>query len=76
MHSHLQGIAREAAEFVGNDRVVALDIVCNDGTLLSCYPAEFRKVGVDPSDIARETHGDLTIVNDFFPSAGAMTESG
>ena len=69
MRSHLQGIAREAAVFVGNDRDVALDIGCNDGTLLSCYPAEFRKIGVDPSDIAKEAQGDLTIINEFFPSA-------
>lgn len=69
MRSHLEGIAREAAGFVGEGRVVALDIGCNDGTLLSYYPAGFRKIGVDPSDIAREAEGDLTIVNDFFPSA-------
>lgn len=76
MRSHLQEIAHEAAELIGNDRTLALDIGCNDGTLLKCYPDGFRKIGVDPSDIAEEVNGDLTIVNDSFPSAALNTVLG
>jgi hypothetical protein len=68
MRSHLRGIADEAAGLVDKDRAVALDIGCNDGTLLKSYPARFCRIGVDPSDIATAVSGDLTIVNDFFPS--------
>jgi SAM-dependent methyltransferase len=46
-----------------------LDIGCNDGTLLSCYPADFKKYGVDPSDVAQEIKGAVTVVQDIFPSS-------
>jgi hypothetical protein len=37
---------------------------------LRCYPAEFEKFGVDPSDVAREISGDgISVLQDFFPSA-------
>lgn len=69
MRDHLSGIAREAAELAGKSTMVALDIGCNDGTLLKCYPENIRRIGVDPSDIAGEVGGKLEIVRDFFPSA-------
>ena len=52
------------------DRV--LDIGCNDGTLLDCYPQDVQQIGVDPSDIAREAvrHSALprrVIVHDYWP---------
>jgi len=69
MRDHLKGIAEQAVEFIGRKRATrVLDIGCNDGTLLRSYPGEFLKFGVDPSDIAREVSGDITVVQDFFPS--------
>lgn len=46
----------------------ALDIGCNDGTLLSHYPNTLLKVGVDPSINVKESaekHCDL-FINDYF----------
>ena len=74
MRNHLGGIAKEAIVLSGKDNAVALDIGCNDGTLLRCYPTSFQRMGVDPSDIAQSAKGDLTIIQDFFPSA-ALTRS-
>ena len=68
MRNHLKGISDEAARLIGTDTAVAMDIGCNDGTLLRCYPKGFRRVGVDPSDIAKESAGEIELVNDFFPS--------
>jgi SAM-dependent methyltransferase len=70
MRDHLKGIAERAVEFIGRKKTArVLDIGCNDGTLLRSYPGEFLKFGVDPSDIAQEVSGDITVVQDFFPSA-------
>ena len=69
MRDHLAGIAQEAAELVARPDATALDIGCNDGTLLRSYPESFRKIGIDPSDIAESASGELEIIRDFFPSA-------
>lgn len=69
MRRHLRGIAEEAALILNKPAARVLDIGCNDGTLLSCYPAQFRKYGVDPSDVAQEIKGDITVVQDIFPSS-------
>ncbi|HEX9081555.1 MAG TPA: class I SAM-dependent methyltransferase [Holophagaceae bacterium] len=68
MRNHLAGIAREAAAMVGLAEATVLDIGCNDGTLLKCYPAGFAKFGVDPSDVATEVGDGITVVQDLFPS--------
>jgi SAM-dependent methyltransferase len=68
MRQHLKGIAAEAAALVGKPDAKVLDIGCNDGTLLGNYPPGFRKFGVDPSDVAQEIKGDVTVVQDIFPS--------
>lgn len=68
MRTHLQGIADEAAAIVGKSNARVLDIGCNDGTLLSYYPKDFKKFGIDPSDVAQEIGGDVTVVQDIFPS--------
>ena len=69
MRDHLAAIANEAADMVGRPDALALDIGCNDGTLLRSLPNGFKKVGIDPSNIARQGEGDYEVVNDFFPSA-------
>ena len=68
MRDHLKGIADVASDFVGKADARVLDIGCNDGTLLFSYPDSFVKFGVDPSDIAREIPGEITVVQDTFPS--------
>jgi SAM-dependent methyltransferase len=73
MRSHLQGIAEEASSLIGKDKALVLDIGCNDGTLLKCYPEEFIKFGVDPSDLAQEITGDITVIQDIFPSEELIT---
>lgn len=69
MRNHLKGIADEGAAMIGKSDAYVLDIGCNDGTLLKNYPALFKKFGVDPSDVAQEIKGDITVVQDIFPSA-------
>jgi SAM-dependent methyltransferase len=68
MPNHLREIAEEGASLIGKDKAYVLDIGCNDGTLLKCYPKEFLKFGVAPSDVAQEITGDITAIQDIFPS--------
>jgi SAM-dependent methyltransferase len=68
MRSHLQGIAEEGASLIGKDKARVLDVGCNDGTLLKCYPKEFINFGVDPSDLAQEITENITVIQDVFPS--------
>jgi len=70
MRDHLKDIADRAVDFIGRakTKVRVLDIGCNDGTLLQNYPEGYIKFGVDPSDIAQEISGDITVVQDVFPS--------
>jgi SAM-dependent methyltransferase len=68
MRDHLKGIADEAASMIEKKDARVLDIGCNDGTLLNAYPKDFVKYGIDPSDVAQEAKGDVTVVQDTFPS--------
>ncbi len=68
MRDHLSGITEEAVALLDKSKARVLDIGCNDGTLLGYYPSEFQKFGVDPSDVAQEIKGDITVVQDIFPS--------
>ncbi len=68
MRDHLRGIAEEGASIFGKTNARVLDIGCNDGTLLSYYPDDFEKYGVDPSDLAQEIKGNVTVIPDIFPS--------
>src|SRR6266498_3511505 len=54
MKNHLRGIVEETLKVLKKKSGLVLDIGCNDGTLLNFYPAQFEKVGVDPSDVASE----------------------
>lgn len=68
MRNHLKGIVSEVVEIMAKENGRVLDIGCNDGTLLNCYPKEFIKFGVDPSDVAQEVKGDITVIQNIFPS--------
>lgn len=68
MRDHLKGIAEAAVGLTKLDQATVLDIGCNDGTLLRCYPKAFRKIGVDPSDVAQEAREIASVVQDVFPS--------
>lgn len=72
MRNHLRGIADEATAIVGKPNARVLDIGCNDGTLLNYYPDTFEKFGIDPSDIALQIEGNITVVQDIFPSDELM----
>ena len=69
MRDHLSGMATSARELVRKKSGAALDIGCNDGTLLKNYPKNWRRVGIDPSDIAQEISGGIEVIQDVFPSA-------
>ena len=69
MRRHLRGIAEEASVLSNKSNAIVLDIGCNDGTLLHFYPEAFAKYGVDPSDIAHEIDGDISVISDIFPSS-------
>lgn len=47
-----------------------LDIGCNDGLMLSMFPAKLNRVGIDPAKNIDWTNLDksIKIVNDYFPS--------
>jgi len=68
MRKHLRGVVDEAVATLNKPSARVLDIGCNDGTLLEYYPDNFDKYGVDPSDVAQEIKGNITVVQDIFPS--------
>jgi SAM-dependent methyltransferase len=68
MRQHLRRIADEAVSIFNKSTACVLDIGCNDGTLLRYYPNRFTKYGIDPSDVALEIKGGITVVQDIFPS--------
>lgn len=47
-----------------------LDIGCNDGLMLTFYPSNLNRVGIDPAKNIDWSHLDesIKIVNDYFPS--------
>ena len=73
MRMQLKEIADQTVSFIRKKKALVLDIGCNDGTLLKCYPAAYEKVGIDPSDIAGEIHEDITIIQDLFPCTRLST---
>ena len=69
MRDHLRSIAEKCVSILGRDRGIALDIGCNDGTLLANYPQGFVRIGVDPSDVAQQVPKPTVVIQDVFPSA-------
>ena len=47
-----------------------LDIGCNDGLMLTFFPENLQRVGIDPAKNIDWSHlpGSIKIVNDYFPS--------
>lgn len=75
MRNHLKGIVDDATSIVNRSSSMVLDIGCNDGTLLSYYPNDYRKYGVDPSDLAQEIDDEsITVIQDIFPSQELLTK--
>lgn len=68
MRNHLAGIVESATKMHTGSISNVLDIGCNDGTLLRCYSSKINRYGVDPSDVAQQSRGDLTVIQDIFPS--------
>lgn len=69
MTEELRGIARAATLALGKDKFTALDIGCNDGTLLRAYDvARVRTVGFEPAKnlIQYAERGVDVVINDFF----------
>jgi SAM-dependent methyltransferase len=77
MRDHLRGIAETATRLLGTSVGRALDIGCNDGTLLACYPDSITKVGIDPSNAVEAIQGDdIEVVRDSFPSTELTATTG
>ena len=68
MRTHLKEIADDAKKIFNQSKAMVLDVGCNDGTLLSSFPKGFKKVGIDPSDIALKIKGNIKVIQDIFPS--------
>jgi hypothetical protein len=77
MRTELKSIVESAMSFVrlrAGDTV--LDIASNDGTLLSFYPTDVNRIGVDPSNVAADSElygGKISLVNDFFSERAFRT---
>ncbi len=78
MRNHLKGIVSDVLDILDKNakNVRVLDIGCNDGTLLKYYPEDFKKFGVDPSDVAQEIDDSITVVQDIFPSNELLEKIG
>jgi len=71
MRDHLRGIVESALALTPRPVPTVLDIGCNDGTLLSCYPVASRRYGVDPSDIVTSA-ADIATIHGLFPDDPAV----
>jgi hypothetical protein len=76
MRDHLKSIAEGALALVGPTAAMALDIGCNDGTLLACYPESVKKFGIDPSNAVDAVADDVDVIQDRFPSSELTTKIG
>ena len=68
MRRHLAELVSSALSIVVPKQKRALDIGCNDGTLLFQIPKDFERWEIDPSDIAAGIQPQVQIINTVFPS--------
>ena len=70
MRNHLKDIATTVTNLLsGKQQGRVLDIGCNDGTMLSYYPSDFLKYGVDPSNSIDEIKDPIVKkIKDVFPT--------
>lgn len=69
MRAHLNDIVTRAQTYAPlSPGDAVLDIGCNDGMLLQCYPETAHRIGIDPSAVrfAAEYPPDVDLVYDFF----------
>lgn len=71
MVAHIKGILSYVLGFLGQDLGdgdIVLDIGSNDGTLLSFYPRDLQRVGIDPtaSQFKQFYDSGIIVVDDFF----------
>jgi hypothetical protein len=67
MRSHLDGIVSTVMGMMeDNAGGSALDIGCNDCTLLASYPGDWKRKGIDPSGI--DHPAEFEVIQDLFPS--------
>jgi hypothetical protein len=67
MRSHLDGIVSSVMGMMeDNAGGSALDIGCNDCTLLASYPGDWKRTGIDPSDTPHPP--EFFVIKDLFPS--------
>ena len=67
MRDHLRGIALAIQSMIKlekGDKII--DIGCNDSTLLSNYPKDIIRIGIDPSNIKPDTADIDIFINDYF----------
>lgn len=64
----LRAVATESLELISGRDCSALDIGCNDGTLLSYYPRWVERFGVDPGDHVDEIGDWAWSAKSAFPS--------
>ncbi|MEM1103284.1 MAG: class I SAM-dependent methyltransferase [Pseudomonadota bacterium] len=76
MRGHLRRIVEDCVDLLDRADITALDIGCNDGTLLSYYPKTATRFGVDPSDIAETIGSWATVARGVFPSPEAAQTLG
>lgn len=72
MNRDLRNVVQEVTNRVKlMDRDSVLDIGCNDALMLTFYPDNLKRVGIDPAGNIDWSHLDksITIVNDYFPSS-------
>ncbi len=80
MHSALQEIAQELTARIPFDEGDAvLDIGCNDGTMLTFFPASLRRFGIDPAENIpplKNFDPSIRILTDYFSQEAAHKVSG
>ncbi len=74
MRKELKSIVDSVSDYVtlkGGDTV--LDIASNSGEMLTSYPRTVNRIGIDPSDVARDSEiykkEGIILINDYFSSS-------